>query len=138
MREANFSIDIHNPDGIGQAQSASAAHPLGKAPMVKLCDILYGCLVPRSVDGQLVAGRCISGSHEALTCNRVQVITMVTGLVASIAAVKAARLNLELRTVYISNIHSASCIRRLVIIFNSTYKLLILPFSDGCGCQYKP
>ena len=32
VRGASFPIDIHNPDGIGQAQGVSAAHPLGQGP----------------------------------------------------------------------------------------------------------
>ena len=91
VRGASFPIDIHNPDGIGQAQGVSAAHPLGKDPEVKPYDIPYGCLVPRSVNGLLVAGRCISGSHEAMASYRVQVIAMATGVAAGVAAAQAAQ-----------------------------------------------
>jgi hypothetical protein len=106
VREASFPIDIHNPDGIGQAQGASAAHPLGKDPKVKPYDIPYGCLVPRTVNGLLVAGRCISGSHEALASYRVQVIAMATGVAAGVAAAQAVEQGCEPRAVDVARIQA--------------------------------
>jgi hypothetical protein len=76
VRKAEFSIDIHNPDGIGQAQGVSSEHPLGTDPKCRPYDIPYGCLLPRGIEGLLVAGRCISGSHEAMASYRVQVIAL--------------------------------------------------------------
>lgn len=104
VRGVSFPIDIHNPDGIGQAQGVSAAHPLGKDPVVKPYDIPYGCLLPRSVNGLLVAGRCISGSHEAMASYRVQVIAMGIGVAAGVAAAEAARNNIEPREVDVAKI----------------------------------
>jgi hypothetical protein len=104
VRGVSFPIDIHNPDGIGQAQGVSAAHPLGKDPQVKPYDIPYGCLVPRSVNGLLVAGRCISGSHEAMASYRVQVIAMGIGVAAGVAAAEAARQNIEPRDLEVGRI----------------------------------
>ena len=106
VRGAAFGIDIHNPDGIGQAQGASAAHPLGKDPQVKPYDIPYGCLVPKSVNGLLVAGRCISGSHEAMASYRVQVIAMATGVAAGVAAAQASQRNIEPRDVDVAQVQS--------------------------------
>ncbi|MBI5686825.1 MAG: FAD-dependent oxidoreductase [Verrucomicrobia bacterium] len=106
VRGVSFPIDIHNPDGIGQAQGVSAAHPLGKDPVVKPYDIPYGCLVPRSANGLLVAGRCISGSHEAMASYRVQVIAMGTGVAAGVAAAEAAQKNIEPRDVEVGKIQS--------------------------------
>ncbi len=99
VREASFPIDIHNPDGIGQAQGVSSQHPLGKDPSVKPYEIPYGCLVPRSVNGLLVAGRCISGTHEAMASYRVQVIAMGIGVGAGVAAAEAAQKQIEPRDV---------------------------------------
>jgi hypothetical protein len=104
VREASFPIDIHNPDGIGQVQGVSEKSPLGKDPKVKPYDIPYGCLVPRKVNGLLVAGRCISGSHEALASYRVQVIALATGLAAGVAAAEAAKQGLEPRAVDVATI----------------------------------
>ncbi len=82
VRNASFVIDIHNPDGVGQAQ--------GSAERVKPYDIPYGCLVPREIDGLLLAGRCISGSHEAHASYRVQRICLAIGAAAGTAAAIAA------------------------------------------------
>ncbi len=104
VRRASFPVDIHNPAGIGQAQGVSPEHPLGKDPEVKPYGIPYGCLVPQSVDGLLVAGRCISGSHEAMASYRVQVIAMATGVAAGVAASLASDQNIEPREVKVSQI----------------------------------
>jgi hypothetical protein len=106
VRGVSFPIDIHNPDGIGQAQGVSKEHPLGKDPAVKPYDIPYGCLVPRSVNGLLVAGRCISGSHEAMASYRVQVIAMGTGVAAGVAAAQAAQRKIEPRDVDVAQVQS--------------------------------
>lgn len=97
VRGASFPIDIHNPTGMGQAQGVSAAHPLGKDPVVKPYEIPYGCLVPRTVDGLLVAGRCISGTHEAMASYRVQVIAMAIGIAAGAGAAVAVESGVEPR-----------------------------------------
>lgn len=93
VRGASFIIDIHNPAG------AAHAHPEGKIPQTQPYDIPYGCLVPRDVDGLLIAGRCISGSHEAMASYRVQVIAMATGVASGAAAALAVRNAVEPRHV---------------------------------------
>ena len=115
VRRASFPIDIHNPAGIGQAQGVSPEHPLGKNPEVKPYGIPYGCLVPRSVDGLLIAGRCISGSHEAMASYRVQVIAMATGVAAGVAAYLASKQNIEPREVKVAQIQG--------IVFDTTKAL---------------
>lgn len=81
VRNANFVIDIHNPAGPGQAE--------GFAARVKPYDIPYRCLVPKSIDNLLLAGRCISGSHDAHASYRVQQIAMAIGAAAGAAAALA-------------------------------------------------
>lgn len=48
--------------------------------------IPYRCLVPKGVSNLLVAGRCISNTHEASGCTRPTVQCMVTGEAAGVAA----------------------------------------------------
>jgi hypothetical protein len=55
--------------------------------------------VPRAIDGLLVAGRCISGTHEAMASFRVQVIAMGIGLAAGAAAAEAVAKGVEPRAV---------------------------------------
>ncbi len=96
VRDASFVIDIHNPSGSGQAERFAAK--------VKPYDIPYGCLVPREVDGLLLAGRCISGSHEAHASYRVQCIAMAVGAAAGAAAGVAAKTQCQPREAPIEQI----------------------------------
>lgn len=71
---------------------------------MKPYDIPYGCLVPCRLDGLLVAGRCISGTHEAMASYRVQVIALATGLAAGAAAAEASRERIQPREVNVARI----------------------------------
>ena len=103
---ADFPVDIHNPTGGGQAE--------GFAAHVKPYDIPYGCLVPRDIDGLLLAGRCISGSHDAHASYRVQCIAMAIGAAAGAAAAIAARTRVQPRAVKPQDVQQALGIRELV------------------------
>jgi len=102
VRGASFPVDIHNPSGIGQAMG----HYPGQDPEVNPYDIPYGCLVPKSVDGLLTAGRCISGTHEAMASYRVQVIAMATGVAAGTAAALAARQDVQPRDLDVKQVQN--------------------------------
>lgn len=99
VRSANFVIDIHNPAGGGQAE--------GFAAKVKPYEIPYGCLVPRDIDGLLLAGRCISGTHDAHASYRVQCIAMATGAAAGAAAAIAAKKKQQPREVEVAGVQQA-------------------------------
>jgi hypothetical protein len=101
VRGAQFPIDIHNPAGSGQAEGEGAQ---GSAAAVKPYDIPYGCLVPRQLDGLLVAGRCISGSHDAHASYRVQCIAMALGAAAGAAAAVALKQGVLPRNVDVSQV----------------------------------
>ncbi len=55
------------------------------------CDLPYRCLLPRGLDGLLVAGRCISMTHDAEASVRMQKDMHRIGEAAGIAAALAAR-----------------------------------------------
>lgn len=78
----SYPIDIHNPAGAGTV--------IKSLPPGEWYSIPYRCLVPREVDGLLVAGRPISSTHEAHSSLRVQPICYATGQAAGIAAAIAA------------------------------------------------
>ncbi|MBI9095916.1 MAG: FAD-dependent oxidoreductase [Sphaerochaeta sp.] len=78
VHRANFLIDIHNPDGGGQAE--------GVTKSAQAYDIPYRCLVPKDVKNLLIAGRAISGTHRAHASYRVMNICMPMGQAAGIAA----------------------------------------------------
>ena len=104
VRSAHFPIDIHNPKGSGQAEGEGLQ---GSAAAVKPYDIPYGCLVPREIDGLLVAGRCISGSHHAHASYRVQCIAMAIGAAAGTAAAVALRQAVLPRAVDVAQVQKA-------------------------------
>lgn len=87
VHNANFCIDIHNPVGSGQAESFDLV--FSNQPY----DIPYGCLVPKDIDGMLLTGRCISGTHHAHASYRVMSICMALGEAAGIAAALCALSN---------------------------------------------
>ena len=78
VHDAWFLIDIHNPQGGGQEE--------GYSHMALPYDIPYGAIIPDQVDGILVAGRCIGGTHRANASYRISGICMATGQAAGIAA----------------------------------------------------
>lgn len=78
-----YPVDIHNPQGRG-------TH-LRRLPPCEAYDIPLRCLVPVEHDGLLVAGRCISTTHEALSSVRVMPSCMATGQAAGVAAALAVR-----------------------------------------------
>ncbi|MEN6496145.1 MAG: FAD-dependent oxidoreductase [Thermoguttaceae bacterium] len=104
VRAASFPIDIHNPAGSGQAEGNAGQ---GGAARVQPYDIPYGCLVPRKVDGLLLAGRCISGSHDAHASYRVQCIAMATGAAAGVAAAVAVEHGIQPRAVDVAEVQKA-------------------------------
>ena len=75
-------MDIHNPTGKGTI--------LKRLPADEAYDIPLRCLLPQGVEGLLVAGRCISGTHEAHSSYRVMPIAMATGQAAGVCAALAA------------------------------------------------
>ncbi len=66
--------------------------------------IPYRCLTPRRPEGLLVAGRCISATHEAASSARGQAVCMATGHAAGTAAALAARAGLPPRRLDIARL----------------------------------
>jgi hypothetical protein len=62
-------------------------------------DIPYRTLVPKDLDGLLVAGRCISADHQAMSAMRVMAPCMATGQAAGTAAAMAAMARIRPRSV---------------------------------------
>jgi hypothetical protein len=76
-----YPIDIHNPSGTG-----TTTHRLAQGESY---DIPYRCLVPVNREQLLVAGRCISTTHEALASTRLTPTVMTLGQAAGTAAALA-------------------------------------------------
>ncbi len=78
-----YPVDIHNPRGSGTV--------LKRLPDGAAYDIPLRCLLPAGIENLLVAGRCLSGSHEAHSSYRVMPIAMATGQAAGVCAALASR-----------------------------------------------
>lgn len=83
VHKAEFIVDIHNPDGPGQAEA--------EIQYVVPYDLPYRCFVPEKLDGLLLAGRCISGTHRAHASYRVMSICMAMGQAIGTAAAICAK-----------------------------------------------
>ncbi len=57
IARGTYPVDIHNPKGRGTV--------LRRLPPGEWCETPLRCLIPRGVEGLLVAGRCISATHAA-------------------------------------------------------------------------
>jgi hypothetical protein len=76
---AGYPVDIHDP--IGAGGGASDAYETAN-----IYEIPYRSLVPRDRDGLLMAGRCVSATHEALGAIRVMPPAFAMGEAAGTAA----------------------------------------------------
>src|SRR5580704_9456742 len=78
-----YPIDVHNPSGSGTTTQRLAPGESYEIP--------YRCLVPVNREQLLVAGRCISTTHEALASTRLTPTVMTLGQAAGTAAALACR-----------------------------------------------
>jgi hypothetical protein len=76
-----YPIDVHNPSGSGTRTERLAPGESYEIP--------YRCLVPVNREQLLVAGRCISTTHEALASTRLTPTVMSLGQAAGTAAALA-------------------------------------------------
>lgn len=83
VARGTYPVDIHNPKGRGTT--------LRRLPTGEWYEIPMGALLPKGVDRLLVAGRCISGTHEAHSSYRVTPTCMATGQAAGVCAALASR-----------------------------------------------
>ena len=86
-----YPVDIHNPKGSGTL--------LKRLPPGEAYDIPLRCLLPKNTERLIVAGRCISGTHEAHSSYRVMPIVMGTGQAAGVCAALAARKDAAVRAI---------------------------------------
>jgi len=94
IARGSYPIDIHSPTGEG---TTIIGPPPGSS-----YDIPYRCLVPKNVENLLVAGRCISTTHEAQAAIRVIPIVVAIGQAAGTAAALSAKLNIPPRRLDVS------------------------------------
>ena len=90
-----FNFDIHNVGGAGLDPNGAQKHFKAKGTY----QIPYRCCVPEKLDGLLLAGRNISGTHKAHSNFRVMTICADVGYGAGTAAVLAAKAGVRPRDV---------------------------------------
>ena len=77
----NYDVDIHSPDGSGTSHYYF--------PKGKYYTIPYRCLIPIGSKNLLVAGRCVSATHEAQASLRIMPTCCTLGEAAGTAAALA-------------------------------------------------
>lgn len=91
---ASYHLDIHSPDGKG-------LKPYRRTPVFQ---IPYRSLLPKGIEGVLIAGRCVSADHEALSAIRVIPISAAEGQAAGTAAALAVGKDITPREVNIKEL----------------------------------
>lgn len=94
----NYDIDIHNPAGSGTSHYYF--------PEGQYYDIPFRSLRPLKADNLMVAGRCISVTHEAQASIRIMPICCALGEAAGVAASVAAKQNARLDDIAIGDVQA--------------------------------
>ena len=87
----NYDIDIHSPTGTGTSHRYFAEGEYYTIP--------YRSLLPKEYDNLLVAGRCISATHEAQASVRIMPICCCLGEAAGMATAIACKTNTDVHSV---------------------------------------
>ena len=95
VRGAHFNFDVHNMSGSG----LDATGVQKKWAQPKGYTIPYGCLVPEKINGLLLSGRNISGTHIAHSNYRVMPICVGIGAAAGVAAATAIKNGVQVRDI---------------------------------------
>ncbi len=100
VRGAHFNFDVHNLTGSG-LDKTGVQHQWKQS---KGYTIPYGCLIPEKIDGLLLSGRNISGTHIAHSNFRVMPICCGIGEAAGVAAALAVKQDILPRDVCAADI----------------------------------
>ncbi len=95
---SNYDIDIHNPEGAGTTQYRFLDGEWYEIP--------YRCLIPKNMNNVLVAGRCISSTHEAQASFRIMPFCSVIAQAAGTAVAIAKKNGTDLRNVDVKEVQS--------------------------------
>ncbi len=95
VKDAHFNFDVHNITGAGLDKTGCQHNFKQK----KGYTIPYGCMVPEKIDGLLLSGRNISGTHMAHSNYRAMPICVGIGEACGAAAAIAAKSGKRLRDI---------------------------------------
>lgn len=99
---ALFNFDVHNLTGSGLDVTGCQKNFKQKNGYT----IPFGCLIPEKIDGLILAGRNISGTHMAHSSFRAMPICVGTGEAAGIAAAVAAESGTNVRDIDVREIQN--------------------------------
>ena len=102
VTKAHFNFDVHNMTGNGLDATGSQKHFVQKSGYT----IPYGCLVPLKVDGLLLAGRDICGTHMAHSNYRVMPICANMGQAAAVAAALCVKKDVTPRQLAVADVQT--------------------------------
>ena len=94
----NYDIDIHNPAGTGTSHRYFGSGEFYSIP--------YRSLLPKEFDNLLVAGRCVSATHEAQASIRIMPICCCMGEAAGVACAVAVNSDKNLHNLKIKEVQS--------------------------------
>ena len=97
-----WCLDIHDPKGSGSTTWEEGSKRHFALPKGHSYQIPFGILVPEKITNLLVAGRCVSASHEGIASLRIQSACMVMGQAAGTACAMASETKIPLSEVDIS------------------------------------
>lgn len=103
--DAHFNFDVHNISGAGLDKTGCQKHFKQQSGYT----IPYGCMIPEKVDGLLLSGRNISGTHLAHSNFRAMPICVGIGEACGAAAALAVKTEKKVRDI------QAEDIRKLII-----------------------
>ncbi|MHB9032446.1 MAG: FAD-dependent oxidoreductase [Anaerolineae bacterium] len=107
LTRSEMEAGLEPADSIGRAGS-------GFCP-AQYYEVPYGCLVPHSLDGLLVSGRCISADDYAQQAVRLIPPAMMTGQAAGCAAALAIKQHLEPRALDVASLREQLMIDGVIL-----------------------
>ncbi|MGE5308595.1 MAG: FAD-dependent oxidoreductase [Deltaproteobacteria bacterium] len=98
IAKGTYPVDEHNPTGRGTI--------LKDIPYNDNYEIPLRCLLPKGLDTMTIGGRCISGTHIALSSYRVIPTSICTGQAAGACAALSAKKNVSVHAVDFRDVRS--------------------------------
>ncbi|MBO5321773.1 MAG: FAD-dependent oxidoreductase [Clostridia bacterium] len=102
VRRAWFNFDVHNLTGASLDKTGIQKNWKQNGDYT----IPYGCLLPKNIEGLLLSGRNISGSHLAHSNFRIMSVCIALGEAAGVAAALSVKQNKRLCDVNVKEIQS--------------------------------
>lgn len=97
MRSA-YPVDVHAPDDKGYKRIEAPPIKPGAPPPGDWYEVPYRSLVPLVVDNMLIAGRCVSATHDGQAAVRIMPNCMALGQAAGTAAALCAKKGVKPRS----------------------------------------